>query len=386
MKVLAIAYTHYLSDPRVIRASETIAQISESFEIICLRKEEELPDEIVNDVLIRRLPLQRYRGQNILGYILHYIRFFLFITFIITTEYPRKKYDIIHVHNMPEFFVFSTIIPKLFGTKIILDMHDLMPETFETKFSKDSIAWQFLVMVEKLSTQYAHFVIGVHDVGNQILISRGVSSDKIISVMNLPDPKNFYPRKETKDTSHIQMIYHGIIANRHGLDLVILALAKLKQKGVTIQFTLIGDGDGLPEVKMLVNDLNLNDLVNIIEPYIPASEIPNYLHSAQIGIIPYRLTKSTRLMLPVKLIEYITCDLAVISSRLEVIEHYFNDDMLYFVPPGDVDALAIAIEDLYSSSELRIKLTRNANQFIKEYNWEFEKTKLISVYEKVVNM
>lgn len=35
---------------------------------------------------------------------------------------------------MPDFLVFTAVVPKLLGTKVILDMHDPMPELYMSKF------------------------------------------------------------------------------------------------------------------------------------------------------------------------------------------------------------------------------------------------------------
>ena len=48
----------------------------------------------------------------------------------------KRKYDLVHVHNVPDFLVFSAWLPKLAGAKIILDIHDILPEFFANKFRK----------------------------------------------------------------------------------------------------------------------------------------------------------------------------------------------------------------------------------------------------------
>ena len=46
----------------------------------------------------------------------------------------------IHVHSVPDFLVFAALVPKLLGARIILDIHDILPEFYASKFgaSKDS--------------------------------------------------------------------------------------------------------------------------------------------------------------------------------------------------------------------------------------------------------
>lgn len=382
IRVLALAYTYYLSDPRVIRESEAVAEHAELFEILCLRRPNEKDIEVINKVVIRRLPLERFRGNSRLLYVLHYTRFFIYSLFIISFDYFKKRYDLIHVHNMPEFLVFSAIVPKLFGAKIILDMHDLMPETLLSKNLKKGNIWHLLVNIESISTSFADFVIGVHDLGNQILINRGVPKNKLITVMNVPDPTIFYPRPFIHDDA-FTIIYHGIIAERQGIDILIRSLVTLINDGCSVKLLLLGEGDHLPEIRRLISNFELNSVVEIVEPFVPTSDIPKFLQKAHLGVLPYRETELTQLMLPVKLLEYISMNIPVISSRLNAIEYYFDESMVLFVPPEDVNALSNAIRNMYNSEELRSEISTNAAGFLINYNWTIEREKLLSVYEQL---
>ena len=62
--------------------------------------------------------------------------FLLRTSWFLTREQLRGGYDLIHVHSLPDFEVFSAAIPKLFGAKIVLDIHDIVPEFYASKFRK----------------------------------------------------------------------------------------------------------------------------------------------------------------------------------------------------------------------------------------------------------
>ena len=63
-----VAYTHYLSDPRVKREAEALVGRGDVVDFICLRKMNELGYEIINDVNVYRIEQNRYRGNNIFTY------------------------------------------------------------------------------------------------------------------------------------------------------------------------------------------------------------------------------------------------------------------------------------------------------------------------------
>ncbi len=70
--------------------------------------------------------------------------------------------DVVHVHNLPDFLVFAGLVPRLAGAKVVLDVHDSVPETFATKFSGCVALWKALCLEERLSALVAHRVICVN--------------------------------------------------------------------------------------------------------------------------------------------------------------------------------------------------------------------------------
>ena len=55
----------------------------------------------------------------------------------VSRRHLREKYDLIHVHSVPDFLVFTAWLPKLTGTPVILDIHDILPEFYASKFGLD---------------------------------------------------------------------------------------------------------------------------------------------------------------------------------------------------------------------------------------------------------
>ena len=121
--------------------------------------------------------------------------FFLCIVWV-TKLFFRKNYDLIHVHNVPDSQVFAAFIPKLFGAKIILDIHDIVPEFYAQKFNveEDHMLVRILKWIEKISTAYADHVIVANDIWRDTLTRRSVNAEKVTMVLNAPDDLYFYPR------------------------------------------------------------------------------------------------------------------------------------------------------------------------------------------------
>ena len=114
-RVAAVVYSSFPADPRPRRAAEILAKEGASVEVICLRETDEEPGhESFNGVEITRVPLKRRRG-GALSYLFQYGWFVLLAGVILAGRACKRRYDLVHVHNMPDFLVFSALVPKLLG-------------------------------------------------------------------------------------------------------------------------------------------------------------------------------------------------------------------------------------------------------------------------------
>ena len=104
-------------------------------DLICLREQGQPKKEKKFGCNVYRVNLQRSRTSK-LKYIQLYASFTVRAFFVLNWLYIKYRYDAVHAHNMPDFLVFTAIIPKLLGTKIILDLHDPSPEILMTIFKR----------------------------------------------------------------------------------------------------------------------------------------------------------------------------------------------------------------------------------------------------------
>src|ERR1700730_3169675 len=112
-RAATVVFSSYPADPRPRRAAEALAKDGASVEVICLRETDDEPQhETFNGVEITRVPLKRYRGGK-LSYVLQYGSFILLSGLILARRTLKQRYDLVHVHNMPDILVFSALLPKI---------------------------------------------------------------------------------------------------------------------------------------------------------------------------------------------------------------------------------------------------------------------------------
>ena len=151
-RIAMVVLSSYPIDVRVRREAEALRDAGTKIDVLCITQRGELTKENVNGINVFRLNLKRHRAGKF-RYLLEYALFFTWSFLKLTHLELRNRYDIIHVHNMPDFLVFTALIPKLFGAKIVLDLHDPMPELFSSmiKVDKNHYIVKILKFFEKMN-------------------------------------------------------------------------------------------------------------------------------------------------------------------------------------------------------------------------------------------
>jgi glycosyltransferase involved in cell wall biosynthesis len=388
LRVCMVAYTHYPTDARVRREAEALIERGDTVDVICLGEKGELNPEYKNSVRMIKIFLPRYRGSNSGMYIASYLYFFWAAMLKLIRLQLKYSYQVIQVHTMPDFMVFTTIIPKLLGAKVILDVHDLMPELYQSKFSsrgRDTLI-HFITWVERCSIRFADRAIAVSKPHLNTLIKHGNPEGKFIIFLNLPDTKFSSNRTQavSRKGGGFKIIYHGLVSRQYELDVVIQVLATIKKKIEGLEFRIIGQGEELPLISKLVNDLSMHDYVTI-QDWLPPEEFIPMILDSDVGIVPLSDNASTKHAIPVKLLEYVALGKPVISSRTEAIQAYFDDSMIQYFTPGSIEELTENIYHLYKNPDMREQLIRNADRFNREYSWEKQKLLYFQMIDQLIN-
>jgi len=383
-----IAYTVYAFDARVRREAETLA--ANGFTVRCLttRSGPSPTRFVLNGVDVRELNVPKYRGKSKLAYAASYLWFLVATSAACLRLLIARELDVVHAHNLPDFLVFAGLLPRLMGRRVVLDVHDSVPETFATKFSRTPLLWRALCLEERLSALVAHKVICVNHPQRDTLVQRGIPKAKTLVSMNAPDPKIFtrmpiVQRGEEPDGS-FNLVYHGTMSERLGVDLLICAVAELQHKLPNARLHLWGSGDDLERFQGLVKELGVGERVSFNPKGFALHELPQQLRSMHVGIVGNRRSAAGDLMLPVKLLEYVSLDIPAIVPRLRTIEHYFTEDMVTYYEPDSVGSLSQATWQLSLRPEARREQAARARAFIERHGWERQGAELVAEYQALV--
>jgi hypothetical protein len=168
--------------------AETLVKRGDHVDAIELRCEGQSSFQIVNGVHVYRIQTRVRDETTPFSYLRKMLMFLVRSMWTISVRHIQVKYDIVHVHSVPDFQVFSTIVPRMMGTKVILDIHDIVPEFYVSRFkiSKRSIAFQLLLAVEQISAAYCNHVIISNHLWRCKLIKRSVRPEKCTVIKTIP--------------------------------------------------------------------------------------------------------------------------------------------------------------------------------------------------------
>ena len=376
-----IAYTHYSTDPRVIREAEVALRAGFDVDVLVLRRDSEPPRENVRGVNVLHLNQRRYRGKGHLNYLVAYFQFFLRCMFKTAALHLRKRYRVIHVNNMPDFLVFSTIFARLLGARIVLDIHDPMPDTFAWKFrgGHKGPLYKVLLLQERLSAMYSDAVVTVSDpVKYGILVQHGIPEGKIYVAANFADDQIFTLRPTPAYQGKVKMIFHGTILERYGLRDLVTALARVQRRDA-LSVRIIGEGDFSEELKSLIKSLGIEDFVHFENRLYPLVEIPDIVSQYHLGLAPLQLSPSTNYGLPSKVIEYLALGMPVITVPNTAISFYLKPGDCYFYEPGNVDQLAAMLNRIVDNPAELSQFRERAIEIRHKFLWSHESARYVQL-------
>lgn len=391
-----VLYSYYASDPRPRREAEALIAAGAAVDVICLRKDSSEPAfENIHGVNVYRIPLKRRRAGK-LTYIFQYACFLGASFCLLALWSLKKRYRLVHIHNMPDFLVFSGLVPRLRGAKIILDLHDPMPELFRSIYhlQADHLIVRWLQKMERKSISFADLVLTPNVAFRELFKSRSCPPAKIQTVMNSPEAAifNAHNGAGANGNEHLEpgycqlngrksfrLMYHGLIVERHGLDLAVEALAMLKHKIPGIALQLYGEHtEYLDKILALARQLQLGDAIEF-HGFEVLEEIARDISKIDVGIVPNRLTVFTQINFPTRIFEYLAMDKPVIVPRTRGISDYFNEDEILYFEPDNVDDLAGRIEWAHENPlELR-RIMENGRRVYERNRWELEQEKFLGM-------
>jgi len=367
-----VSYSVYDGDNRVRRYGEALVKAGYEVDAFALwRVGHESLGDVVNGVRVHRIQGRIKNEKSKFDYLWRLLAFFVRSLWHVTRQNWKRPYDLVHVHSVPDFEVFAAAFAKLSGAKVILDVHDIVPEFYASKFhtTPESFIFKALVALERASTSYADHVIASNHIWAERLISRSVRRSKVTAIINYPDMRVFQRQGRTPSGGKFVMLYPGNLAYHQGVDLAVRAMAQIRHEAPQAEFHIYGSGDQLEFLKKLVAELGLQEKV-LFKGSLVVEELVRVMENADLGIVPKRKNGFGNEAFSTKIPEFMAMGVPVVIPNTDIDKYYFDDAVAKFFVAGDEASLADAMLTMIRDADLRQKLAQNASAFVQNFSWE----------------
>ena len=374
MKIAMVAYTNYEQDNRVRRYAEALAMRGDQVDAIVLKTPGQPDIGELKGVRIYRIQKRNDSERLPTTYLFKLLLFMVRSAVTLAKNSLKGRYDVIHVHSVPDFEVFAAFLQKLLGTKIILDIHDIVPEFYIYKFKKDkdSLVFKVLKAMEKASIAFSDHVIIANDIWHKTLISRSVAKAKCSVVLNYPDLSIFKRNGRRPDDGKFIMLYPGTFHWHQGLDIAIRAFKRIADKYPGAEFHIYGDGKEKKALLKLIEQEGLQERV-LFKGVSTMEGIAAAMSEADLGVVPKRAVSFGNEAFSTKILEFMAIGVPVLVSNTKIDRFYFNDSQVMFFNSEDVDDMASKMETLINDLPLRSRLVENSDAYIRENNWDVKR-------------
>jgi glycosyltransferase involved in cell wall biosynthesis len=374
-------------DPRVVREVRTALDAGFEVDVVAMADPGEARRSEVDGARVYRIPHLRLSRSGPVSLVREYTGFTLLAIFVVAKLHLGRLYDVVQVHNPPDFLVAAAVIPRVLGARIVLDVHDLAPELFAMRLGSRRWAGaveRILRIVESAAIRVSDSVVTVHEPYRRELLARGVPDDKIVVVLNALDERLVPAGPPPSEDGAFRVVYHGTVTPHYGVDLLVDAFATVADAIPGARLEIYGPGDAVPAVRERVEEHGVTTLVHVDGRSLPQKEVLRRVCGASVGVVSLLPIERNRAALPSKLLEYVALGIPVIAPDIPAIVESFSENEIAYFQGGDVYSLAEAIRSVAADpAAARSRAELAMERYRAAYSWPIYAERYVELLESL---
>ena len=384
-RVLVLRQAPLSRDPRSRQQVEALAAAGHEVDVVEIPAPGEARWERRGAVTFLRVPVLPRRGRPS-RYVWEYGSFFVACFAVAAARSMRQPYDIVAVHTLPDALVFAAFPARLRGAKVLLDLHEPMPEFFQVKWDlpPGHRLTRVVAAVEQAAIRFADHVTTCTDQLRDRFVERGADPAKVTVVVGASDETVFTTAPApAAQPGRLRLVSHGSIEARYGLDTAIEAIALLDDlPGIT--FDIYGDGSDRDRLRKLAADLGVAHRVTFSDGYVPIDQLVAGLHRADCGYVGIKRDDFRDLVLCLKLYDFVAVGRPAVVARTRSVEEYFGDGCFELFDSGDAADLAVTLRRLADDPDRRRQLTDAAAAAGEGHRWSVSRGRFLAVVDHLL--
>lgn len=207
---------------------------------------------------------------------------------------------------------------------------------------------------------------------------RVISNPIDLDSFSPPTQEEAHAAKTFFRLSPFTVLYTGRLAPEKHIDIIIRAIAMVKEKIPEINFAVTGHGEGEVSLKKLAEELGVNEQVKFFGTLSTEKHALIYKAADVFAIASTAETQSLSLM------KAMATSLPVIGAKARGLAEYITEANGFFIEPGDVKTLAEHILFLYTHPEERIRLGQGGLHTVKQFSRAKIASDWSALYKEVI--
>ena len=349
------------------------------------------------------LRIYKFKSFNFLSYLRNKVPdkyLTMFYTSKISNFIKKKKYDLVHFHNILPSIELKRCATACIKENIpyIISSHGFNEllynvDSYNFRFYEKLFWYLFIKLPLNFTIKNAKAIFTLYpDEKNIIykkfrfpkkkifLITNGVNENKkkLITKDNLEITLKKFKINYYKTKNIPIYIFVGNHTPNKGIDALYEIFSKLNS-----EFYLIICGSKRPKYKNLYDKfykLNQKNQKIIITDYLNDFEIINLMHTSNFFIYPTRGDT-----LPLVILDAMMIGLPVISTKVGGIPYQLKNNCGCIIDPNNISQAIKLIKKLESSKSRRIQISKKAKRrVLKNFSWNNSASQSIEIYNKII--
>ena len=345
-RALVVRYQRF-EDAHVRREALALRDAGYDVEVICTATAEWQGTREWNGVTVRNVSVAKTRGA-LAQYAIEYTWWFVVCAWLMTLACLRgRRHHVIQITTLPDQQVFAALVPKLFGSRVVVFFKEPTAELVEAKLEGRAAtvlaAWSRLVA--RAAARFADQAIAVTEAHRATYVALGVAPDRVGVVGNCPMEDHVAVAAPAPiDSDRFVVMCHGTVERRMGQLHLVEAFDLARRQRDDLLLVLCGAGSDSDAVRARIEQLDLGEHVDD-RGFVSADEIAALMARADLGVVPMVPSPYSRLVHTTKMFEFMYRGVPVVAGDLDATVADFPDACHYYAA-GDPDALAQAVVEL----------------------------------------
>jgi glycosyltransferase involved in cell wall biosynthesis len=381
--LLVIQNDNFPQDARVLNEARALARLGPCV-VLAPRAAGQSIFECLGDMKVFRFP--GWSGASLGSLLIEYLVSLFWLGWTIPVIALTHRIHVIHVANPPDFIIPAVAWLRLFGVKLVYDVHDISVETFKAKLPRNG-HWLRLLSVplralEWSSIRLADLVVAT----NETILERvrGMHGRQDVVVVRNSNEKRFdEPGQIRKPRSVVMNVgYFGVVARdaAAGLDNFIALAQRLRRNEVDFKMTIVGSGAGLAHVSERVQAEGLVDRFEF-HGFVALPEAFELIEQFDFGLVTWGDLPKNHMHTAMKVMDYMCCAVPVCSLNLTEQLRSTSGIGIHADSFEDIaDAMTEVFRDRICYESLR---QQTLDRFNRTLSWQMQEAALMSAYARL---